>query len=326
MSRIIIHIGTHKTATSYIQNLFRINRGLLKQHEIIYPLISRKMGQHALVGVWNKQFLPDSKFDPIAAWKDVSKTYAKHDCTVFISSEELSRFHGSAGVSPQQLRELVADFDEVKLIYTLRNQAHFLQSIYHQVARNRVLDHPEIILEAALKTHLSEQLSLNYNKVYSQLIQTFRRTEICLISYDQAIKKKGGIAQAILNEIGSDIRFDQLETSNHQENNISAWPLAIFSACVLAGHTVPTKNQVQSMQNLLLETYGKNAKTTIFTASEISNLADMFDPLNDELHKRTAFYLPEFQVGPMLNDETSIHRDALTPEFWQAARRRFLTV
>lgn len=324
MSRIIIHIGTHKTATSYIQNLFRINRRLLKQYGIIYPLINRKMGQHALVGIWNKQFLPGPGFDPVMAWKNIGKTYAKSNYTVFISSEELSRFHGSAGVSLQQLHDLVADFDEVRLIYTLRNQADFLQSIYHQIASNRIPDHPEEILKTALKTHLSQQLSLNYNQIYSQLITIFKRTEIRLISYDQAIRKKGGIAQAILDETGADIGHNQLQGSDPNNDNISAWPLAIFAACILAGSAVTTKKQVQNMQALLQETYGENTKTTIFTAAEISKLTDTFSPLNDALCKRAAFYLPDFEIGPMLNAQTPIYRDALSPEFWQSARKRFL--
>jgi len=323
MSRIIIHIGTHKTATSYIQNLFGKNRYLLKKNKVIYPVVHSKLGQHALVGVWNKQFVPDSRFNPIEAWQKISKHYAKSNYTVFISSEELSRFHGSYRVDIQQLHDLTADFDEVKLIYTLRNQASFLQSIYYQITTNRVSDPLEEIIEETLRTHLSQQLDLNYNKVYSQLIKVFKRAEIRLIPYDQVIRKTGGIAQAVLDEIGTDITYKQLMHSSTRYDNISAWPLAIFLAGKISGNAVPTRNQIKSMQGLLQETYGENAKTTIFTANEVDRFTEVFSPLNDELRKRTAFYLPNFDIGPMLNAQTPLYRDMLPADLWQHARQRF---
>jgi hypothetical protein len=323
MSRIIIHIGTHKTATSYIQNLFRENRALLRKHKIIYPVVRGKLGQHALVGVWNKLLIPDDQFNAIEAWQKISKRYAKSNYTVFVSSEELSRFNGSYRVNIQQLHELTADFDEVKLIYTLRNQASFLQSLYYQVATNRASVPLEKSIEEALERHLSQQLDLNYNKVYSQLITVFKRAEIRLISYDQAASKPGGIAQAFLDEINTDITYKHLMHSSIRHDNISAWPLAIFLASKISGNAVPTRNQIKSMQDLLQETYGENAKTTIFTTDEVAQFTEVFSPLNDELRKRVAFYLPDFEIGPMLNAQTPLYRDALTADFWQHARQRF---
>ena len=44
MARIVLHIGTHKTATTTIQNVFHRNATLLAQHGIVYPRLGTATG------------------------------------------------------------------------------------------------------------------------------------------------------------------------------------------------------------------------------------------------------------------------------------------
>jgi len=72
MARLILHIGTHKTATTTIQNSFHANRKLLAQHGLIYPDLGRAAGHHGLVTDWID--LPANYHYPqgaAAAWQQV---------------------------------------------------------------------------------------------------------------------------------------------------------------------------------------------------------------------------------------------------------------
>ena len=60
MSRIVIHIGTHKTATTHLQDTFHKNRALLKTHGVTFPYIGWTRGQHGLASAWIRMPMPSS--------------------------------------------------------------------------------------------------------------------------------------------------------------------------------------------------------------------------------------------------------------------------
>lgn len=316
MSRIIIHIGTHKTATSYIQNIFRNNRGLLKKHNIIYPLVHNKLGHHALAGLWNKTQLPARGFDPKRAWQDLSTAYADTDYTVFVSSEELSRMNVSSRVNMAQLRHMLADFDQIQLIYTLRNQASFLQSVYQQISSQNTIEHHGNFINKALKTNLANGLTLNYNRFYSLLIDGFARTEIRLISYDTAVKEKGGILGAFLRELNTDLQPQDFKPIQNNHANISPSPLATLLGNNISAPMSGSPELVAQLQTCIEQNLEDGYKTTIFTADEVATFDQEFHQSNTELRKRVHFYQPDFEIGPMLGAGPFLYRNELTTDFW----------
>ena len=58
MSKVILHIGTHKTGTTTIQDTFALNRNLLSGKGLVFPEIGKTNGQHGLVMDWIK--LPEA--------------------------------------------------------------------------------------------------------------------------------------------------------------------------------------------------------------------------------------------------------------------------
>ena len=57
MPRLILHVGAHKTGTSYLQSVFYQNRAVFERSGVYYPAIGPNDAHHALAAVWLN--LPD---------------------------------------------------------------------------------------------------------------------------------------------------------------------------------------------------------------------------------------------------------------------------
>ena len=90
MSKLVLHIGMHKTASTSIQDTFANNRAYLNSHGLVFPKLGQ--GHHGLVTDWIK--LPDHFTLTAPAenhWRHIAKTQGSTGNTVFLSTEELSR-------------------------------------------------------------------------------------------------------------------------------------------------------------------------------------------------------------------------------------------
>ena len=95
MAKVILHIGTHKTATTTIQDTFHANTDLLAAHGVIYPRYNRITGHHGLVHDWGS--LPDVYRLPGGSRATLTRLvneYAHRDVTVVLSSEEWLDYNG----------------------------------------------------------------------------------------------------------------------------------------------------------------------------------------------------------------------------------------
>lgn len=321
MSRIVIHIGTHKTATTHVQDTFHKNRALLKQHGVIVPYIGRARGQHGLASAWIRLPLHYKLRNPIRAWEKLARTYAGRPYTVFVSSEELSRQHPNR-VDMQQLRELVSGFDEVQILCTLRNQASFLQSVYQEISKGRNPAAVGPFLQRALQTHMVDGLALDYGALYSHILTGFAPENIHFLSYEAAVAGEGGIIGAFLRILAVPLAADQLRRFSDRNSNVSDDPLATFAANMTAAPRVAPRDLVNVVRRTLEQTLdqGTDAKrppSTLYGRAELKQIADCFAPLNAAFCERLAPCQPGFRIAPMLNGRTELtYRGALSEDFW----------
>lgn len=225
MSRLIIHVGTHKTATTYIQDSFHQNRALLKQHGVIYPKIGIAHGQHSLATAWVDLPAEYAIADPRKAWLELAETYGKGDATVFVSSEELSRLQPTC-VDMPDLASLTKGFDDVRIICTLRNQAGFIQSIYQELSRGFVVGPWPAMFQRSLEKLLIAGFAVDYNLLYDHFLTGFRADQIRFVSYEAAMREEKGILGVFLEEIGVELTADQLAALDVGKSNVSLPPLA----------------------------------------------------------------------------------------------------
>lgn len=321
MSKLVIHAGTHKTATTHIQDTFHHNRRMLRRHGIIFPRIGRTRGQHGLASAWIRLPPPYGIANAHRAWRQLAQAYGPTDATVFVSTEELSRLR-PAKVDMGELRDLIEGFDEVRLVCTLRSQASFLQSVYQQISTERNPGPWPPFFERALDTGIVDGLVLDYNRLLGQFRRGFDAREIRFLSYEAAIREPGGIVGAMLRELDAPVGADALAPFGSGRSNVSPSPLATFAANAVAAPSVAGPGLVRTMQESIEAVFGTARRTTAFSRDELARCAAHFKPLNDMLQDRISAEQPEFRVPAQADSEMPIFRGQLREGFWIEACRR----
>lgn len=324
MSHIYIHIGTHKTATTHIQTFFEKNAFVLARAGIIFPKIENSKRHHNLAGVWNGD-LSDDPEAMRAAWRGLAERYGGRKKTVFISSEELSRFRPlSQRVDPSEMRDLLKGFDRITLLCCFRNQAGFMQSIYQQITSKRGGANWDSFFKAAMHTRICDGLALDYNRYYSHLLTGFNRRDIRLISYDQVVNAPGGIIGAVLQEIGCTLPGALMRDVPFSQSNISAPPLASLIANQIASPRVATAQLRAAINGHINQYFDTPQRTTLLHRDELAQMSALFDPTNAALSARVTPIQPDFTLTPMLPEGADVTRDMLEDDFWRSLNRRLI--
>lgn len=320
-SRIILHIGTHKTATTTIQNTFAANRALLARHGLDYPTLNAVPGHHGLAMKW--LCLPDVYALPggaEAGWARVG-ALAQAGRTVFLSSEEFSRGLPAPGVDLAELRGFLAPFDEVRVLCTLRDQLSYLQSIYLELSKKSAPPPWARFLAGALETGFGAGLFLDFNALDDHLRSAFGREEIRYIDFTTARAGEGGVLGAVLAASGVALGAEALRQADGGRANVSPDPLAAWAANQIAMPGVAPAGLLALVEGALAEERGAR-RSTLYTREEEARLLARFAPLNARFSERIAASVPGFAVTAPAGGGGRLYRDDLGPGFWLRIARR----
>ena len=158
--KLTVHIGSHKTATTFLQNSFSINQPILDQLGILYPKAGRIYGaHHQLAWSVRKQETQGEALLSLDHWPAfLAEAVASPHEQVVISSED---FEWIGNV--ERLAALSEWFD-VSVVFYLRSSDSYLESYYNQLVKDfgtretRTLD--EYVTESSL-FFLETQVILN---------------------------------------------------------------------------------------------------------------------------------------------------------------------
>ncbi len=176
--RIIIHIGTHKTGSTTIQNGCCDNRERLRANGWLFPVTGMYLfGQHNIawemasghVQPWNwigewVRYRPE--------WGGMDRLLAEIETagveTVILSSED---FDGLQTERIQRLHERLAEF-EIDIVVYLREQASLLQSAWTQFVRSGFVTMPfPAFVDDMLAAPAEQQ---RYFGAYDRFLQPWR--------------------------------------------------------------------------------------------------------------------------------------------------------
>ncbi|MTE01759.1 hypothetical protein GIY56_15825 [Paracoccus sp. YIM 132242] len=325
MSKLILHVGTHKTGTTTIQDTFALNRRFLAEKGVIFPQIGKANGQHGLVMDWIS--LPEFyHLDTSAeeAWTRLARDHGKSDRTVLISTEELSRGNPKMRVDLRRLRDLVSGFDDIKVVCCLRNQVSFLQSIYLQVIKSGAHVSWPGFFEGAVGSRTATGLFLDYNDLRNYLETGFSPEEIRFFSYEREIRSVHGIIGRLMIECGLEGVIGSLEDLPAGHSNVSPDPLATWVAAHVLGNK-PFKPWLLETTREALDDTGKGGgKTTIFTKDEFRKIKDTFDPPNGKFNDHEAMLGTGMELADFPDEANLTFRDALIPAYWVNLSRRLV--
>lgn len=192
--KLFFHIGSHKTATTFLQNTLAHNKKVLDGLDILYPVSGRIYDAHFKLAweISNRKSL-DIPLEGLSEWQNLLAEIdaAPHD-KIVISSEVFS-----FNFDPKKLF-MLRDLYDVKIVYYLRSPDSFLESFYNQFVKD--FDTRET---RSLETYMAEEDMLFLDPMHSlrPWMETFGKESIILRIFDKT-RMKNGIMSDFMSAIG----------------------------------------------------------------------------------------------------------------------------
>ncbi len=328
MSRIILHIGTHKTATTTLQQSLHANRGILEKHGIIYPHTPPSTGHHILAADWIEPILPPG-FDftmpeggPAKMWKDIADAHSRSDRTVFISAEAFSR-GAPKRMDMKSFRQLVERFDQIEVVCVLRDQLSYLQSVYMQLLKNRVPQAFSAFYNESLASGMAAGIWLDFGGLYDHILTGFPPGEIRFMNFNDLKSHPDGVVGAMLDLIPGAPPPSALSEVNGGQSNVSPDPLGGWTACRISAPRRANPKLIAKTTQILKAEFGESCRTMLYTAAEVERLIAHFTPMNDEFERRVQRVQPDFKLSAFCPRDSDVGRDRLNEKFWIQLCREF---
>lgn len=329
MARVLLHIGTHKTGSTAVQEAFAANRRLLRRHGVIYPSIKMgAAGHHGLAALWNPNLAPyEPRGGAEAAWRSLARRHEREPGVVVLSSEELGRFEGHGRVDYDLVREVLSGFERIDVLCLLRDQVSYLQSAYlenakpnrHTGRRGAPLPSWPHFVDRALRVPPASGRVIDHNALLDRLDAAFGPERVHMVPYDRARSHPGGAIGLVLRHLGTGPDPAALSLPRGARFNVTDDPLSVWAAAQISAPGRPDDALVARVRAVVAERFGD--RTTIYTTAEVRAVRKRFDDANRRLEARLADRSPGFAL-PWTSYDGHVRRGRLDRAFWIEVARR----
>lgn len=325
MSRLVLHIGAHKTATSYIQDVLTLNDELLLDHGIVYPRVFPNRAHHVLTTPWRPEVAEQTGFTAekaYATYRQLVDEHAKSDRTVVLSGEPWSRV--AAGVTDfEELARLVEGFDDVVLLYVARHPWELLQSLYLQFTKD--WQHPPMIeklLEDTLQGTQVGGVTLDHERVLDLVCTGFDESQVQFANYEVIKSMPMGVLTPIMELCGKSELPEGFQPA--PRSNVSPDPLATYVTHRMKPNVKPRRDTINRIRRAIDAHFGENAKTTVMTRAEAEQLHERYDASDRRVFDRLSGHSPYLKRQEMVFSDSLIQRDQIDVDFMITLTRRLL--
>ncbi len=316
MARLVLHIGAHKTATTYLQMRFARNRKRLLRHGVLYPECGGNVHHACLAGPWIRTRLPETHFGGEtrdAHFARLVAEYARHPGTVLLSAEAFSRRLPDP-VDTRDLAARLSGFEDVRIVLSLREQAGFLSSVWMQRARNAdcAADRGAFVARV-IDTGMAHGLEADFTPLYRRYAEAFGAGAVHVLDYADFPEAPDGPFGEFLRLLGVAAPARRFADVSEAQANRSPPPLAFELARRVTAPHPPTPARVDAARTAL-RARGID-RTSLLTRDEAARLASAFGPRNRALVAAVrAGGQPEFTFAMPDPPGDIAYLDDLTPE------------
>ena len=241
--KLILHVGTHKTGTTYLQRILLKNKYKLLMQGILYPTTKyHPVGQQRLAYAFNNMNSPHIKSSDTKELDNVFlelKRYLNDEDHKFllISSENISPN------SEPRLLNLIKNFFsgyEVHVFIYVRRQDDYIESLYRE----------HIKIPNCEKSYFADFKSphpLDYNDLIHRWEKVFGSDRVNVKSYDIAKSSPGGLWKDFINGFDHIVRVDDSDFSITKDANTTISNVAI--ELMRAGNNFPLDLAVRATYN-----------------------------------------------------------------------------
>lgn len=199
--RIHLHLGAHKTATTFLQNTLRINNSLLLEQGVFYvPLNRMRADGNKLTNSINsliKASRPHSRLPEFR--REIASVFDKkimEGChTVLISDENMSApltafLNGTAYVGMSNRYKFIREElgADLHVFFSVRDYPDFLSSIYVEILR-----HKPYLTFGDFITKLYDDLPRLWSKAYLELSGFFGQENVTFWDFRETAANPAGV-------------------------------------------------------------------------------------------------------------------------------------
>lgn len=318
MARLFLHVGGHKTGTSYIQGLFHQNRDLLRRHGVDYPPTHPYQAHHQLARLWVTPPSADphqaQARSPEQMWQDVLSPERIHaPDTIFLSSEIFSHFT-QPRVDMAGLAERLSMFDEIRVIYVMRAQTELINSAWIERVKKRSAIWPRKFVEQTLQTRRAFSAALDHNAFYAHLLTGFAPEQIVLVNYHTACKMPGGLGQWFLDQLQTGLNISELDAPSLAQHNISPDAIALWLAAQMHRDGPPPAELVSQIADIVYRDQPR--PSTILSEVEYARVRSKFREGNSHLVQTVRRTQPDFGFEPPPAPSNLLYRNQVPAHVW----------
>lgn len=317
MARLLLHIGAHKTATTYLQRCFYRNRKLLEEFDIHYPDIGPNPAHHILTAPWIQNGdIPDSFFGeggPEGMWNRFISNYAHRSGIVFLSGEPFSRMKPQR-VDMGELSARLSAFEDVRIIYTARRQTELIQSIWLQKIKTKIDGDLVEFINHACSKFMATGVPVDHRIIYEHVLTGFAPQQVTILDYERVRCSPGGVLQTFLDLIGCDLKAEQMDIVGDRQSNISPDPLGMYVYSQLTSKEKPNKGELARVVAAIKQKH--SAPTTIYTREDYARICHTFAPINAAFEAQVQVFQHDFVMAPEQMEPKFTWRDDLSTADW----------
>lgn len=199
MKKFFLHIGTHKTGTTSIQNSMSKLKNNLRDENIIYIPVFPEMFEYVLSEKIDISLIEKSK----KIIDSHTNLYLKSkDITYVMSNEGFSgdprKGYYNASINAEMLSKVLEPYDVEVVIY-LRRQDSFLESMYTQtIHEGGSLSFNEFVADC-------DQYKYDWYNLIDSYANYFGKDNITVKRYDKSYLKNGEMVDDFADHIGSSV-------------------------------------------------------------------------------------------------------------------------
>jgi hypothetical protein len=183
----VLHIGTHKTATTSLQTMITLNETFFADQQLCYPTAGRVGdGHHNLA--W--ELSGDERYDPMAgSFADLADELGKaQPRAVLLSSEDFEYLHRR----PEALRSIRRTMEglgyRTHVLVVLRQPSEYLESLYVELGKHGLEEELEPFVARSLAdggiVFRDWDFRLSYEQLVSRFAAIFGKRAVHLLRYD----------------------------------------------------------------------------------------------------------------------------------------------
>ena len=263
---VCLHIGLHKTGTTFVQDSLKISRSTLLQSGIFFVPLNQfrnKVTKHIGDSISNQCELEDL----VTSFFNDAKRSNCH--TMILSDENLIGFpsqvtndlYGTAGERLSVLKKVLASHQVKKIVLSVREYSSFYQSLFLEANKNRYIS-----IERVNKSSL---LTFSFFDIVREVEKNFPNSLVEIVFFEDFIKDNEIMFKSLTN-------LSSLEgIIEYSENKrISPSPLAYLESRTINQSPLLSRETKEYLhKSLMKSTYHEKIKDNLlFNKSEVSKL------------------------------------------------------